>query len=78
MVFLIIMKLVFGLIGLLLVVCLFGKKFMLEIILFDLVYMFVLGGILEELIYDDNVYVGYVLFVIVFWVVMIYGIECIV
>ena len=56
------MKLVFGLIGLLLVVRLLGKKSMSEITPFDLVYTLVLGGILEESTYDDNVHVGHVLF----------------
>lgn len=44
MVFSITMKLVFGLIGLLLVVRLFGKKSMSEVTPFDLVYTLVLGG----------------------------------
>lgn len=72
------MKLVFGLIGLLLVVRLLGKKSMSEITPFDLVYTLVLGGILEESTYDDNVHVGHVLFAIALWAVMIYGIERIV
>ena len=78
MVFSITMKLVFGLIGLLLVVRLLGKKSMSEITPFDLVYTLVLGGILEESTYDDNVHVGHVLFAIALWAVMIYGIERIV
>lgn len=52
MIFSITMKLVFGLIGLLLVVRLLGKKSMSEITPFDLVYTLVLGGILEESTYD--------------------------
>ncbi|HGF8006990.1 TPA: DUF421 domain-containing protein [Enterococcus faecium] len=78
MIFSITMKLVFGLIGLLLVVRLLGKKSMSEITPFDLVYTLVLGGILEESTYDDNVHVGHVLFAIALWAVMIYGIERIV
>lgn len=70
MVFSITMKLVFGLIGLLLVVRLLGKKSMSEITPFDLVYTLVLGGILEESTYDDNVHVGHVLFAIALWAVM--------
>lgn len=54
MIFSITMKLVFGLIGLLLVVRLLGKKSMSEITPFDLVYTLVLGGILEESTYDDS------------------------
>ena len=46
MIFSITMKLVFGLIGLLLVVRLLGKKSMSEITPFDLFYTRVLGGIL--------------------------------
>ncbi|WP_165005458.1 YetF domain-containing protein [Enterococcus sp. ZJ1668] len=78
MFFTIALKLVFGLMGLLLVVRLLGKKSMSEITPFDLVYTLVLGGILEESTYDDNVHVGHVLFAIALWALMIFGIERIV
>ncbi|MEQ4551901.1 DUF421 domain-containing protein, partial [Weissella sp. GP1] len=78
MIFSITMQLVFGLIGLLSVVRLLGQKSMSEITPFDLVYTLVLGGILEEATYDDNVHVEHVLFPIALWAVMIYGMERIV
>ena len=75
MVFTIILKLFFGLFGLLLVARLLGKKTLSEITPFDLIYTLVLGGILEESIYDDNVSVFHVLFAIALWALLIYFIE---
>lgn len=75
MVILIALKLVFGLLGLLLVVRLIGKKSLSNITPFDLVYTLVLGGILEESIYDDKVNIGHLLFALSLWAVMIYFIE---
>ncbi|WP_062532450.1 DUF421 domain-containing protein [Jeotgalibaca dankookensis] len=72
---LIALKLLFGFLGLLLVVRLLGKKSMSEITPFDLIYTLVLGGILEESIYDDAVNTGHLLFAIGLWAVMIYLIE---
>lgn len=69
------LKLVFGLLGLLLVVRLIGKKSLSNITPFDLVYTLVLGGILEESIYDDKVNIGHLLFALSLWAVMIYFIE---
>lgn len=69
------LKLIFGLLGLLIVVRLIGKKSLSNITPFDLVYTLVLGGILEESIYDDKVGVGHLLFALVLWAVMIYLIE---
>lgn len=72
---LIALKLLFGFLGLLLVVRLLGKKSMSEITPFDLIYTLVLGGILEESIYDDAVNTGHLLFAIGLWAIMIYLIE---
>lgn len=69
------LKLLFGLLGLLLVVRLIGKKSLSNITPFDLVYTLVLGGILEESIYDDKVNIGHLLFALSLWAVMIYFIE---
>lgn len=49
-------KLVIGLITFLLVVRLTGKKSLSQVAPFDLIYTLVLGGILEESIYDDAVH----------------------
>lgn len=69
------LKLIFGLSGLLIVVRLIGKKSLSNITPFDLVYTLVLGGILEESIYDDKVNIGHLLFALTLWASMIYFIE---
>lgn len=69
------LKLIFGLLGLLIVVRLIGKKSLSNITPFDLVYTLVLGGILEESIYDDKVNIGHLLFALTLWASMIYFIE---
>lgn len=75
MLFSIALKLIFGLLGLLVVVRLLGKKALSEITPFDLIYTLVLGGILEESIYDDNVNIGHLLFALFLWAIIIYIIE---
>lgn len=71
-------KLVIGLISLLTVTRLLGKKTLSEITPFDLIYTLVLGGILEESIYDEKVNVGNLLFAVILWGGKIYLIESIV
>lgn len=68
-------KLIAGLIGLLVVMRTLGKKALSEITPFDLIYTLVLGGILEESIYDDAVKVWHVLFALFIWGILIYIIE---
>lgn len=68
-------KLVAGLAGLLLIMRLLGKKTLSEITPFDLIYTLVLGGIIEESIYDDMVHVGHILFALVVWGTLIYIVE---
>ncbi|MEG0474582.1 MAG: hypothetical protein RR548_02655 [Carnobacterium sp.] len=50
----IVLKVAFGLVGLLLFTRLLGKKSMSDITPFDLIYTLVLGGLLEETIYDER------------------------
>lgn len=69
------LKLVFGLIGLLTVTRLLGKKEMSQVTPFDFIYALVLGGILEEGIYDEKVSIWQILFAICLWGVLIYIIE---
>lgn len=71
-------KLIVGLISLLIVIRLLGKKTLSEITPFDLIYTLVLGGILEEALYDDKIYVGHFLFAVILWGIMIYLIETVV
>ncbi|MEK4947326.1 DUF421 domain-containing protein [Carnobacterium sp. FSL W8-0810] len=71
-------KLVVGLIGLLLVTRLLGKKTLSEITPFDLIYTLVLGGILEESLYDDKINILHFLFAVALWGIMIYFLESVV
>ncbi|MDN5371986.1 MAG: hypothetical protein PWR19_1032 [Carnobacterium sp.] len=71
-------KLVIGLIGLLLVTRLLGKKTLSEITPFDLIYTLVLGGILEESLYDDKINALHFLFAVALWGIMIYFLESVV
>lgn len=68
-------KLVFGLIALLVVTRLLGKKEMSQLTPFDFIYSIVLGGILEESIYDDKVSGLHVWFAVAVWGIMLYLIE---
>ncbi|RDW15072.1 DUF421 domain-containing protein [Oceanobacillus chungangensis] len=72
------MKIIVGLIALLLVVRLLGKKELSQITPFDLVYLLVLGGLLEESVYDDLVSVWDILYAIALWAILIFIIEMIV
>lgn len=73
----IITKLLAGLISLLIVVRLLGKKTLSEMTPYDFIYTLVLGGILEESIYDDNVAVWQVVMGIALWAALIYVLEII-
>lgn len=71
-------KLIAGLLALLIVIRLLGKKELSQITPFDFVYILILGGLVEESIYDDLVTVWEVLYMIALWAVLIYSIEKIV
>lgn len=68
-------KLFFGLIALLVVTRLLGKKEMSQLTPFDFIYSIVLGGILEESIYDDKVSGLHVWFAVAVWGAMLFVIE---
>lgn len=72
------LELFIGLIGLLLVMRVLGKKTMAEVTPFDLIYTLILGGIVEGAIYEQTVHIGHVLFALSFWGTLIYIIEVIV
>lgn len=72
------LKLVFGLVSLMLVTRVLGKKALADVTPFDLIYTLVLGGILEESIYDDKINTGHLVFALFLWGVLIYIIERIV
>lgn len=68
-------KLFFGLIALLVVTRLLGKKELAQLTPFDFVYSVVLGGILEESIYDDKVSWPQIWFAVAVWGGLLYIIE---
>lgn len=68
-------KLFFGLLALLLITRILGKKEMSQLTPFDFIYSIVLGGILEESIYDDKVNPLHVWFAVAVWGIMLYIIE---
>lgn len=69
------LKLVIGFGVLLTVIRLLGKKELAQLTPYDFVYTLVLGGILEESLFDDKVKVTHFLFGITLWAVLIYVIE---
>ena len=68
-------KLFFGLIALLVVTRLLGKKELSQLTPFDFIYSIVLGGILEESIYDDKVSSLHLWFAVAVWGLMLFIIE---
>lgn len=69
------LKLFFGLIALLLVTRLLGKKEISQLTPFDFVYSIVLGGILEESIYDNKISALHVWFAVAVWGMLLFIIE---
>lgn len=68
-------KLIIGAIGIFVVVRILGKKPMSELTPFDLIYVVLLGALVEESIYDDNINVLHVIFAIILWGIFVYVIE---
>lgn len=68
-------KLVTGAVGIFILLRIMGKKTMSELTPFDLIYILLLGAVVEEAIYDDKVNVLHVLFAIVLWGLFVYAIE---
>ncbi len=68
-------KLLAGLIGLIIITRLLGKKEMSQLTPFDFVYALVLGGILEEGLYDQKVSIKQILFAFFIWGAAIYIVE---
>ncbi len=68
-------KILVGSIGIFTLLRLMGKKAMSELTPFDILYIVVLGALVEEAIYDDQVNVFHVLFAILLWGVTVFIIE---
>ncbi|WP_286230836.1 DUF421 domain-containing protein [Neobacillus mesonae] len=69
------LKLIIGLITLVVIVRLIGKKELAQITPLDFVYAVILGGILEESIFDDKVTVGHFIFALAIWALAIFLFE---
>lgn len=69
------LKLTLGLIGVLLVIRLMGKKELAQITPLDFVYALILGGIIEESLYDSAVPVYEMLFSLFYWALLIFVLE---
>lgn len=69
------LKLFFGFVALLMVTRLFGKKEISQLTPFDFVYFIVLGGILEESIYDNNMSALHVWCAVAVWGMLLFIIE---
>ncbi|MCR2821555.1 DUF421 domain-containing protein [Lederbergia panacisoli] len=70
-----VIKLVLGLLALLVVTRLLGKKEMGQFTPFDFVYALILGALLEESLYDNKISVFQMLFGVAVWGILIYIVE---
>jgi uncharacterized membrane protein YcaP (DUF421 family) len=70
-------KLLIGMIGLLVIVRLLGKKDIGEFTPFDIIYILILGGIVEESIFDDKVKIPHLIFALILWALGIFVVELI-
>ncbi|MBD7983277.1 DUF421 domain-containing protein [Sporosarcina sp. Sa2YVA2] len=68
-------KLLIGLIAFMIVLRLLGKKHLSEMTPYDIVYLIMFGGILEESLYDSKISVWMFLFSLAVWVLAIFCIE---
>ncbi|MFC0231334.1 DUF421 domain-containing protein [Bhargavaea ullalensis] len=68
-------KLVVALLALLVIVRLLGRKELAEMTPFDIVYLLLFGGIVEETLFDSSISVWNLLFTLAVWAILIYLIE---
>lgn len=68
-------KLVIGIVFLLTIIRILGRKELAEMTPFDIVYLLIFGGILEESIYDDKVSIWMVIFALVLFGIIVFIIE---
>lgn len=69
---LIAIKLTLGFVGILITMRIIGKKALSELTPFDIIYSFLLGGILEEAIYDDRIQLVHIFFALGLWGIIIF------
>jgi uncharacterized membrane protein YcaP (DUF421 family) len=70
-------KMLIGAIGIFAIIRIMGKKAMSELTPFDLIYVVILGALVEESLYDDKVNFLHVVFAIVLWGLVVYVVETI-
>ncbi|MFF2752437.1 DUF421 domain-containing protein [Psychrobacillus sp. NPDC058041] len=70
-----IVKLIVGLTALLIVIRLLGKKELAQLTPYDFIYTLVIGGVLEESLFDQNVQITHFLAAISVWAILILLIE---
>lgn len=68
-------KILVGSIGIFVLMRIIGKKAISEVTPFDLLYVLILGALVEEAIYDDQVSIFHVLFAIIVWGITVYIVE---
>ncbi|WP_172369002.1 DUF421 domain-containing protein [Sporosarcina jiandibaonis] len=71
-------KLIIGLIALMTVMRGLGKKHLSQMTPYDIIYLLIFGGILEESLFDEKVSILMLLFGVAVWAIVIYIIEKIV
>lgn len=69
------LKMLIGSIGIFILIRLLGKKAMSELTPFDLLYVLILGALVEEALYDDKVSVFHIIFALVLWGTVVYMVE---
>lgn len=68
-------KMIFGSLGVFILIRIIGKKAISELTPFDLLYIIILGALVEEALYDDKVNIFHVIFAIILWGSVVYIIE---
>lgn len=68
-------KMLIGSIGIFILIRLLGKKAMSELTPFDLLYILILGALVEEALYDDNVNILHIVFALILWGSVVYIVE---
>lgn len=71
----ILLKLFVGFFGAIIVMRIVGKKALSDLTPYDIIYSIILGGIVQEGLYDDAVHIGHILFALLIWGVVIYSVE---
>jgi uncharacterized membrane protein YcaP (DUF421 family) len=68
-------KLLIGFVALMTVLRVLGKKHLSQVTPYDIIYLLVFGGILEESLFDEKVSIFMLLFGVAVWAIVIYAIE---